>query len=93
MGIEVLVSSALCILSVIHVSGDINLFYIVMRIHHLKKIPLSLSTNIVVALECTHHKDHKMLRVMNNIESKFGKQSVNMQKTTSRQDNQGWVVH
>ncbi len=33
--IEVPVSSALCILSVIHVSGDINLFYIVMRIHHL----------------------------------------------------------
>ncbi len=29
MGIEVLVSSALCILSVIHVSEDINLFYIV----------------------------------------------------------------
>ncbi len=33
--IEVSVSSALCILSVIHVSGDINLFYIVIRIHHL----------------------------------------------------------
>ncbi len=37
MGKKVLVSSALCILSVIHVSGDINLFYIVMRIHHLKR--------------------------------------------------------
>ncbi len=37
IGIEVLVSSALYILSVIDVSGDINLFYIVMRIHHPKK--------------------------------------------------------
>ncbi len=32
MRIEVLVSSALCILSVIHVAEDINLLYIAMRI-------------------------------------------------------------
>ncbi len=37
-----------------------------------KRKPLSLSTNLVIALESTHHQDHKMLRVM-NFESKFEK--------------------